>query len=116
LRILVADDNPHVLSALVDLLEGEQGVSVVGAARHVDDAITLATLQRPDAVLVDVHMPDGGGERVVSTVRELLPDVRIVAVSAYLDSDDISRMLATGADMCFPKSVDLTSLLRSLTP
>jgi DNA-binding NarL/FixJ family response regulator len=115
-RILVVDDNPHVLAALVDLFEDARDVRVVGAALHVDDAIALAILQMPDVVLVDVHMPGGGGQRVVAAIRGLLPDVRIVAVSAYLDQDDISRMLATGADMCLPKTADFTNLIRSLTP
>jgi DNA-binding NarL/FixJ family response regulator len=115
-RILVVDDNPHVLTALTDLLEEERSVHVVGAALHVDDAITLAILQRPDVVLVDVHMPGGGGQRVVAAVREILPSVRIVAVSAALDPDDISTMLATGADLCFSKTADFDSLIRSLTP
>lgn len=109
------DDNPHVLAALVDLFEDDQHVRVVGAALHVDDAITLAILQRPDVVVVDVHMPGGGGQRVVTAIRGLLPDVRIVAVSAYLDQDDISAMLATGADMCLPKTADFTKLMRSIT-
>lgn len=116
LRVLVVDDNPHVLAALTDLMEDEHGLRVVGAALHVDDAITLAILQRPDVVLVDVHMPGGGGQRVVAAVRELFPDIRIVALSAFLDQDDISAMLAEGADMCFSKTADFTSLIRSLTP
>src|SRR5512144_2268346 len=104
LRVLVVDDNPHVLAALTDLFEDERGVHVVGATLHVDDAITIAILQRPDVVLVDVHMPGGGGQRVVAAIREVFPDVRIVALSAAFDQDDISSMLATGADMCFSKS------------
>jgi DNA-binding NarL/FixJ family response regulator len=116
LRVLVVDDNPHVLAALTDLFEDERGVRVVGATLHVDDAITIAILQRPDVVLVDVHMPGGGGQRVVAAIREVFPDVRIVALSAAFDQDDISTMLATGADMCFSKSADFDSLLRSITP
>lgn len=112
----MVDDNPEVLGALVDLLEDEQGVHVIGGVREVDHAIALAVAKRPDAVLVDVHMPGGGGQRVVAAIRELLPGIRIVAVSAYLDDDDISTMLATGADACFSKTTDFNSLVRSLTP
>ena len=116
MRILIVDDNPHVLAALVDLFQDEPGVCVVGAALHVDDAITLAILQWPDVVLVDVHMPGGGGQRVVAAIRDLLPDIHIFALSAYLDPDDISTMLATGADMCFSKTADFLTLIRSPTP
>lgn len=116
MRVLVVDDDRDVLAALIDLLEDERGVRVVGAALHVDDAITLAILQRPDVVLVDVHMPGGGGQRVVAAIRDLLPDTRIFALAAFLDRDDIKTMLSTGADMCFSKTADFTTLIRSLTP
>lgn len=116
LRVLVVDDNPHVLAALTDLFEDERGVHVVGATLHVDDAITIAILQRPDVVLVDVHMPGGGGQHVVAATRNLLPDTRIFAMAALLDRDDISTMLSAGADMCFSKTADVTTLMRSLTP
>jgi DNA-binding NarL/FixJ family response regulator len=115
LRILVVDDNPHVLSALIDLLEEEGDVCVVGAALRVDDAITLALAKAPDAVLVDVNMPGGGGQKVIAAIRGVLPDVRIVALSAYLDQGSVKRMLSTGADMCFSKSADISSVIRSLT-
>jgi len=115
-RILVVDDEPHVLAALIDLLEDERGVRVVGAALDVDDAITLAILQRPDVVLLDVHMPGGGGQRVVAAIRDLLPFTRIFALAAFLERDDISTMLSAGADMCFSKTDDVTTLMRSLTP
>lgn len=116
MRILVVDDEPHVLAALIDLLEDERGVLVVGAALHVDDAIALAILERPDVVLLDVHMTGGGGQRVVAATRDFLPDTRIFALAAFLDQDDISTMLSAGADMCFSKTSDVTTLMRSLTP
>jgi DNA-binding NarL/FixJ family response regulator len=115
IRILVVDDNALVLSALVDLLEDEQDVCVVGAALRVEDAIELALSCRPDVVLVDVNMPGGGGRRVVSAIRCLRPGIRIIALSSYLDQDSISSMLATGADMCLSKSEDFSTLMRSLT-
>ena len=116
MRILVVDDEPHVLAALIDLVEDGRGVRVVGAALRVDDAIKLAILQRPDVVLLDVHMPGGGGQHVVAATRNLLPDTRIFAMAALLDRDDISTMLSAGADMCFSKTADVTTLMRSLTP
>lgn len=116
MRILVVDDNPHVLAALIDLFEDERGVRVVGAALHSDDAITLAALQRPDVVLVDADISGGGGQHVVAAIRGLLPETRIFALSAYLEQDDIFTMLLNGADLCFSKTFDFAPLIRSLTP
>lgn len=114
LRILLVDDNPHVLSALMDLFEDERDVRIVGAALRVDDAITLAVAHAPDAVLVDVNMPDGGGARFVEAVRASCPDIRIVALSAYLESQGPGRVNGIGADLHLPKNTDMKTLMRSL--
>ncbi|MGY1727543.1 response regulator transcription factor [Geodermatophilus sp. SYSU D01062] len=114
LRIVVADDHPLSLAALIDLITEEPSVRLVGAALRVDDAITLTLAHCPDVVLVDVHMPDGGGERVASTIREVLPGVRIVALSAHLEEERIRGMLSAGADRFEPKEADFASLMRDL--
>jgi two-component system invasion response regulator UvrY len=87
----------------------------VGATLHAEDAIALADVQEPDAVLADMNMPGIGATQVIRTIRETHPQTRIVALSALLDPDDTSRVLSAGADSCFSKSADLDSLLRSLT-
>jgi DNA-binding NarL/FixJ family response regulator len=115
LRVLVVDDNPHALSALVDLIAEEPSVELVAAALRVEDSIALAMTQRPDAVLVDARMPDGGGERAVSEIRALLPGARIVALSAYVDPGHVHRMLAAGAELYVPKDADFSLLMRGLT-
>ncbi|MGY1708316.1 response regulator transcription factor [Geodermatophilus sp. SYSU D00758] len=108
------DDYPPALGALVDLVTDEPCVRLVGAALRVDDAITLVLARRPDVVLVDAHMPDGGGERVASAIRAALPRVRIIALSAHLDEMRIRSMLSAGADRYEPKDADFSTLMRDL--
>lgn len=108
------DDYPLALSALIDLVADEPSVGLVGAALRVDDAITLTLAHRPDVVLVDAHMPDGGGERVASEIRATLPHVRIVALSAHLEEMRIRSMLSAGADRYEPKDADFITMMWNL--
>lgn len=114
-RVLLVDDNALVLDALSDLLNEDPRVRVVGAEAGVDDAIACAVLSRPDAILLDVHMPGAGSHHVVREIRKWLPDVRIVALSAAMGEHDVARMMSLGADMCISKTTDFTTLIRSLT-
>jgi DNA-binding NarL/FixJ family response regulator len=115
LRLLAVDDSPIVLSALVDLILEQPCVELVGAALRVEDSIVLASAQRPDAVLVDARMPDGGGERVVSEIRALLPHARLIALSASVDAEQVHRMLSAGADVYVPKGADFSVLIQGLS-
>jgi DNA-binding NarL/FixJ family response regulator len=108
------DDYPLALSALIDLVADEPSVRLVGAALRVDDAITLTLAHRPDVVLVDAHMPDGGGERVAAEIRTALPHVRIVALSAHLEEKRIRSMLSAGADRYEPKDADFITMMWNL--
>ena len=58
LRCVIVDDNPDVLQAASDVLEGE-GIAVVGMATRSDEAVSLMQAHQPDLMLVDIVMPDG---------------------------------------------------------
>jgi len=96
IRVLLADDDPAVLAALTDLLSGEPGMTVVGAAQDADSAVRLAAAQRPNVALIDVKMP-GHGPRAVHEIRRVSPDTRVVALSAYDDRASVATMLRAGA-------------------
>lgn len=108
------DGNPHVLSALADLLDEEPGADLVAAALRVDDALALAMVQLPDVVLVDAQSPGGGAERVLSEIRAFLPSVRIAILAASPDATQADRAVAAGADLYVAKDTDIGRLVRQL--
>ena len=65
-RVFVVDDHPLVRSGVRSELEGR--VLVVGTAGEVDEAVAGIAATRPDVVLVDVHMPGGGGAELIRRV------------------------------------------------
>jgi DNA-binding NarL/FixJ family response regulator len=60
IRVLVADDEENIRAALSALIDGEEGLELVGAAPDFGAATELAEREKPDVALVDVKMPGGG--------------------------------------------------------
>jgi DNA-binding NarL/FixJ family response regulator len=95
-RILVADDHQSVREALVSVLD-LAGFEVVGQAGDGADAGALARKLIPDVVLMDLSMPVLGGLEATRLLREVLPAVPVVMLSAF-DSEQLERQaLAAGA-------------------
>lgn len=96
LRLLVADDEPVILSALTDLVAANPSVELVGTARNAEEAAAEAEAHRPDVALVDVRMP-GGGDTATREIRARSPGTRVVAFTAYEDRATVVRMVRAGA-------------------
>jgi PleD family two-component response regulator len=97
IRLLLADDDPVSRLMLGAILRREPGFEVVGEAEDANQAVELALRRRPDVVLLDVNMPGGGGARAAVDIREELPDVKIVAISADDSPDSQYDMMRAGA-------------------
>ena len=99
IRLLIADDDAASRLMLESLVGRAEGMELVASAADADQAIEMASMRRPDIVLLDFDMPGGGGVRAAVDIREALPGVRIVAYSAD-DSPaaqlDMSRAGAVG--------------------
>jgi DNA-binding NarL/FixJ family response regulator len=97
LRLLVADDDPVSRLMLAAILKREPGFDLVGEAEDATSAVELALRRRPDVVLLDVDMPGGGGARAAVQIRETMPEVRIVAISADDSQGSQYDMMRAGA-------------------
>src|ERR1039457_4926625 len=84
LRIVVADDQASVREGLVLLLGGLPGIDVVGAAADGQQALELVAEHRPDAILLDLHMPVLDGIGATRRLTAEHPDVAIVVLTTYV--------------------------------
>ena len=83
IRVFLVDDHALFRSGVRAELDAASPTStVVGEAGSVDEAVAGVRHLRPDVVLLDVHMPDGGGAEVLRQLRPELPDVVFLALSA----------------------------------
>jgi len=110
-RILVVDDEPQFLRALATNLRGA-GYEVE-TATSANEAHTAAGLQSPDAVILDLVLPDGTGTEVARELRTWT-DVPIIVVSAVGDEDEKIAALDAGADDYVTKPFAIGELLARL--
>ena len=108
LRVYLVDDHRLFLSGVKAELEAE--FRIVGTAHDVDTAITEIRGLNPDVVLVDVHMPDGGGVAVVEGVAVAAPDVKFLALSVSDQAEDVIAMIRAGARGYVTKTIDAAGL------
>jgi DNA-binding NarL/FixJ family response regulator len=93
--VVVVDD--HQLFRAGVRTELGAGVDVVADAGTVDSAVAAIDVHRPDVVLVDVHMPDGGGAAVIRRVHLDRPDTRFLALSVSDAPEDVIATIRAGA-------------------
>jgi len=94
-RVFLVDDHDLFRSGV--RAELDESVEVVGEASEVEAAIELIGERVPEVVLVDVHMPLGGGERVIRTVLAEHPEVRFLALSVSDAPSDVIAVIRAGA-------------------
>lgn len=95
IRIFVVDD--HDLFRAGVRSELPEDISVVGEASEVEAAVELVLERTPDLVLVDVHMPNGGGRAVIQGVHAQHPDQLFLAISASDAAEDVVSTVRAGA-------------------
>jgi DNA-binding NarL/FixJ family response regulator len=101
--VFLVDDHRLFLSGVSAELTGS--FEVVGQSDDVDTAVDMIRASKPDVVLVDVHMPGGGGATVVGSVLETHPGVRFLALSVSDAPEDVIAMIRTGARGYVTKSI-----------
>ena len=107
-RVVLVDDHGMFRAGVRAELGGR--VEVVGEASTVPQAISVITALVPDVVLLDVHMPDGGGRAVLEAVRPTLPQVRFLALSVSDAAEDVIGLIRAGARGYVTKTIAAAEL------
>ncbi|MDO5612758.1 MAG: response regulator transcription factor [Paracoccus sp. (in: a-proteobacteria)] len=114
-EILIVDDHPLMCDALALTLKISLGLKNVRTARSLGAAVEQIRSQgAPDAVILDLNLPDARGSEGIVTLRRQLPDVPITMISADLESAMISAAMAAGAQGYISKSLGREALVDSL--
>jgi DNA-binding NarL/FixJ family response regulator len=108
IRIFIVDDHDLFRAGVRSQLPDH--IAVVGDASEVDPAVEMILERRPDLVLLDVHMPGGGGRAVISAVHEEQPDVVFLAISASDAPEDVVATIRAGARGYVTKTISAQDL------
>jgi DNA-binding NarL/FixJ family response regulator len=110
--VFIVDD--HDLFRAGVRAELPEDLDIVGDASEVAAAIELIRERRPDLVLVDVHMPAGGGRAVIAGVHSTHPDIKFLAISASDAPEDVVATVRAGARGYVTKTVSPTDLAEAI--
>ena len=111
-KVVLVDDHEIFRAGLRAGLD--RTIDVVGEAGSVEEAVPLITQLEPEVVLLDVHLPDGGGETVVGAVHSQRPAVRFLALSVSDSAEDVVRVIRAGARGYVTKSISPADLIDAI--
>ena len=107
-RVFIVDDHELFRSGV--RAELSAGLEIVGDAGIVDEAISAILATEPDVVVLDVHMPGGGGRRVIEAVHAERPGIRFLALSVSDAAEDVIDVIRAGARGYVTKSISPAEL------
>jgi len=113
-RILLVDDHPMMRKGVVQLLEFEDDLEVVGEAGSGEEALRLAAELEPDMILLDLNMKGMTGLDTLRAMRENGEDARIVVFTVSDDRNDVINVLRAGADGYLLKDMEPERLLEHI--
>jgi EAL domain-containing protein (putative c-di-GMP-specific phosphodiesterase class I)/DNA-binding NarL/FixJ family response regulator len=114
ITVVIADDDDLLRGALADLINSAPELELLGSAIDADQAIELVCEKHPDAAVVDVKMPAGGGARAARGIQECSPETRIIAYSGHDDRAIVLEMLSAGATSYLLKGAQATDVVDTL--
>lgn len=112
--LVIVDDHPGVRKGIINLLKAADDIVVVGEAADGKQAIKLAASKNPHIILLDVELPDMRGDVVLQHIHEELPDIKVLAISAYSDRQYILGMMDSGASGYLTKEVIPAMLVKAI--
>ena len=89
-------------------------VDIVGEAASVTEAVSVITATRPDVVLLDVHLPEGGGPAILSRVLPAVPGTRFLALSVSDAAEDVISVIRAGARGYVTKTISGPELVDAI--
>ena len=97
IRVMVVDDHPIMRSGLRDTLEASGRFEVVGLAQDGEEAVRTAESLEPEVIVMDVLMPNMDGIDACREIMELLPETRVLMLTASTEEDAVIEAVAAGA-------------------
>jgi DNA-binding NarL/FixJ family response regulator len=102
--VAVVEDDPRLREQLLQILENIKDIQCVAVCNSAEDALEKIPAKNPDVVLMDIKLPKMSGIQCVAELKKLLPEVQVIMVTIYEDSERIFKALKAGASGYLVKS------------
>ena len=113
-RVFIVDDHELVRRGLIELIDTEKDLSVVGQAGDVQEALVALTTVVTDVAVLDVRLPDGSGIELCREIRSLYPDVKVLILTSFLDDEALLGAVLGGASGYGIKDIKNLDLLEAI--
>jgi DNA-binding NarL/FixJ family response regulator len=112
--IMLVDDHPVFRQGLRRILEGEDDLDVIAEVEDGLEALRLARQLMPDVMLLDINLPRMNGLQVARALKDALPEINIIMLTAYHDDEQVFHAIRAGASAYFPKDVSPRRLIEAI--
>jgi two-component system, NarL family, response regulator LiaR len=114
IAVLLADDHAVVRKGIRDFLEEDESIRVIAEADDGAEAWRLIAAHPPDVAVLDIRMPQMSGIELTRQIKEQLPGVRVLILTAYDDEPYVFALLRAGADGYVLKTAQSDDLVRAV--
>ena len=114
IRVMLVDDQIILAEGIKSVLETSGDIQVCGIAADGAQALNLAQKANPDVILMDIRMPGMNGVVATKKIKEVLPDVKIIILTTFDDSDYILSAINGGACGYLLKDIGSTALIDAI--
>ena len=112
--VVVVEDDAGLRDQLVQILESASDIQCLGAFASAEEALPQILAKNPDVVLMDIKLPHMSGIQCVAEIKKTAPNLQIIMVTVYEDSERIFRALKAGANGYLVKSSPPEQLLAAI--
>lgn len=114
MRVLIADDHPAFRDGLKLMLEAADDIEVVGEATTGAEAVHEAAVLAPDAILMDLQMPELNGIEATRQITAANPDIGVIVITMFEDDDSVFAAMRAGARGYLLKGAQRDDILRAV--
>ncbi|MEK3946159.1 DNA-binding response regulator [Paenibacillus odorifer] len=114
IKIVIADDQLLTREGLRTILDLEDDMEVVGAAKNGEEACEMVEAFQPDLVLLDIQMPVMDGLSALKRIKQIRPNIFILILTTFIETDYIVEGMAYGASGYMLKDMDADKMIASI--
>jgi DNA-binding NarL/FixJ family response regulator len=115
IKVAIVEDNDTVRHTLSELIDATPGFGCVGACATAKEAMAEIPRLKPEVVLMDIHLPGESGIACTERLKARLPDLQVIILTVYKDTELIFKALKAGASGYLLKRAQTDEVLRAIT-
>ncbi len=115
IKIFVADDHQLFIEGIKALTRDSQEVKLIGEAENGEDLLAQLKTNQPNVILMDINMPKINGIEATKKIRQLYPEIKILALTMFDDTLYVSEMIKAGASGYLLKNAGKAELITAIT-